>query len=151
MRGAGGVRRGPAGTLKCHRRAQNRWVVGVGPWQYQCSRLGGWEVGTRYSTHPVPTPVHHPGYHPCTAHRCTPPPTSTSRLARTALLDRSKEILGVGMHRGHAEAAARSRSALRPQLSGPLPGACTQLFSVYLNISQYFSVFWYPRLKVSQT
>ena len=70
-----------------------------------------------------------------------------SRHAHMTVLRDPEEILGVEYAqvywdtRGHAEAAVPSRSRLTPQLSGPLPGACSNAQPHILSISQYFSVF----------
>ena len=46
-------------------------ILLLGPWQYQCSLLGGYLVSTRYSTHPVPPSRYHahdPHCHQTTGH-----------------------------------------------------------------------------------
>ena len=112
----------------------------VGPWQYQCAgSQAGWVLGgvlplppTQYSIPGTTPPAHRHG---------TP---YVYGIPGYGSLRPTKEILGVGMHRGHAEAAVRCPACLTPQLSGPLPGACTLGF---LSISQYFSV--YLRIRIS--
>ena len=48
---------------------------GLGPGNTNVAGWVGSWVGTRYSTHPVPTPLHHPGYYPSPPHPGTACPT----------------------------------------------------------------------------
>ena len=107
---------GACRALEWPRWAQNRYKAWVGPWQYQCSRLGACWVGTRYSTLPVPPLPHHPGYYPSPRTARMLPPTSTSRLAPTRVLRPTKEILGVDN--------ARPRTLMYRSVPHASPYAC---------------------------
>ena len=64
--------------------------------------------------------------------------------AHMTVLGRPKEILGVECAQGrsgHAVGCVGTAATLRPQLSGPSLAARSLNFSVFLSISQYFSVF----------
>ena len=111
----------------------------VGPWQYQCSRLGQYPVYHPPST-PAPTPVHPTAWYTPAARTVT-----SEHVPGTAVLASTKEILGVdnalGVPRhamacvwhcqppyGHGSTAAPWRLVL----------TILRYISVFLSISQYF-------------
>ena len=101
----------------------------------QTGWVGGWVV-----PHPVYPPARTlAGHRACT----TPSTNGVAGHALTAVLDSTKEILGVG-YALDTGARCEAVSALPPpnasQLYGPSPGAYSAQTSVILSISQYFSV-----------
>ena len=146
------MRKAPGGSLECLVDADTRVTgIGLGPGNTNVRVLGG-EVGTRYSTHPVPHLPHHPGYHPSAHCHGTP---HVDGMRYTAVFGSTKEILGVeyaqyvwcSLDQPHA----RLTQAPQPPLE-PACGACCGLLvglrsvlspqiSIILHIPQYFSVF----------
>ena len=137
------------------------WVCGgvqQGPWSAHGDTVPGHATGWALAipiwgpeTGWVQYPVYHPpGTPPTALPRVLPlpcttrmsPPTSTSRLAVTARLRSTKEILGVGYahgYSGHAGGCVATGATLRLQLFGPPSAPTPSEFSVFLSISQYIS------------
>ena len=133
-----GVRRDPGGVLECPVDAETHCGLLVGPWQYQCTAVGGRLGGycTRYTTLPGTHLPHQPRVPTCTTARR--PPVLPAGHRSTRSLRPTKEILGVREHRGHARAVSATGSHLTPWLSGPLPGACSGILRHISGISQVY-------------
>ena len=123
MRGAGcaeGVQEGP---LECPVDAETvvwQWL-GPGNTNVAVGRLG-WVV-PRYSTLPVPSLLHHPGYSP-SRYPPAAPPAVDSGSSRNSTFGSTKEILGVGyaQYLGYGYQLPHASPYAGPAAS---PGACS--------------------------